>query len=832
MAEMELAAAPFEHSEAERLAAVRSYGILDSPPEQEYDDLVLLARTICDAPIAVLTLADGDRQWFKAVVGMDAKEVPSDVSFCSHAILGVEVMQVPDATIDERFAGSPWVIGDPCIRFYAGAPLINAEGMAIGILCVLDRSPRQLRPEQVAALQALSRQAMSLLELRRATDELNTRAAGTRAIIDSASDAFVGTDASGTIIDWNPRAEVLFGWSREEAIGRSMAQLIVPPRFHRTIQAEMEALLTDRPTHIFRHRLELDALHRDGRQFPIDVTVWTMRSGTEVCFYGLVRDRTDALVDLDEIREVREAHDLFAAVLGATTEYAIIGTDVVGKITFFNVGAEKMLGYRSAELVGRHTPLVLHEAEEIYAWASELGAAPGFGVLAASALGGRNKIREWTYVRKDGVRLVVSVSITPMKGIDGRLVGFIATAFDITERHQADEARSRLAAMVESAYDAMISSDPDGIIRSWNSAAERLFGYTAEEAVGQPVAIIKREDQQGEVTGIMESLRRHESVVLHDAVRFSKDGNEIPVTMALSPLWDAQGRFAGASAVIRDITERKRNEAAVSDALARQSEMVERLQELDRAKTAFVSSVSHELRTPLAGMLGYVEILAGGDAGELEADQLRILEIVDACTKRLSLLIEDLLTVSQIESGGFRLDPGPVAVGPLLEAARQAVVATLVNRQLTISVEHPHEAVTIWADGSQLERMLTNLMTNAVKFTPDGGRVQLAWRPVVDGVVLTVSDTGMGIPIEDQPMLFDRFFRSTSARQLAIPGTGLGLGIVKSIVDEHGGSIEIISAVGEGTEVAVTLPAALDRPSQEPGNNTNRSLSAAVLERS
>ena len=832
MAGIELAAAPFKHSEAERLAAVRSYGILDSPPEQEYDDLVLLARTICEVPIAVLSLTDGDRQWFKAVVGMDAKEMRSDVSFCSHAILGVEVMQVHDATIDERFADNPLVTGDPGIRFYAGAPLINADGMAIGTLCVVDRSPRQLRPEQLAALLALSRQAMSLLQLRRATDELKTTAAGTRAIIDSASDAFVGTDASGTIIDWNPRAEVLFGWSREEAIGQSMAQLIVPPRFHRTIQAEMEALLTDRQTHIFRHRLELDALHRDGRQFPIDVTVWTKTSGTEVYFYGLVRDRTDALVHLEEIREVREAHDLFTAVLGATTEYAIIGTDLHGKITFFNVGAEKMLGYRSADLVGRHTPLLLHDADEIRTWGSELGTAPGFGVLAASALGGRNKIREWTYVRKDGVRLVVSVSITPMKGIDGRLVGFIATAFDITERHQADEARSRLAAMVESADDAMISTDPDGIIRSWNSAAERLFGYSPEEAVGQPVAIIKSKDQQTDLTGIMERLRRHESVVLHDAVRFNKEGSEIPVAMTLSPLWDAQGRFAGASAVIRDITERKRNEAAVFDALARQSEMVERLQELDRAKTAFVSSVSHELRTPLAGMLGYVEMLAGGDAGELEAEQLRILDIVDACTRRLSLLIEDLLTVSQIESGGFRLDPGPVAVGPLLEAARQAVVATLVNRQLTISIEHPDEAVTIQADWSQLERMLTNLMTNAVKFTPDGGRVHLAWRPVVDGVVLTVSDTGMGIPSEDQPMLFDRFFRSSGARQLAIPGTGLGLAIVKSIVDEHGGSIAIISAPGEGTEVAVTLPAALNRPCRVPGNNNNRSLSAAVLERS
>ena len=816
--------------EAERMAAVRSYQILDSPPEQEYEDLVSLASTICETPIAVLSIIGSDRQWFKAVVGSGITETSRDIAFCSYTILGSEVLEVRDAASDERFAGNPLVTGDPGIRFYAGAPLRSSDGLAVGTLCVIDRSPRQLRPDQTAALEALSRQATSLLELRKATEELQAREAA-RAIIDTAGDAFVAMDAAGLITDWNPRAETMFGWSREEAIGQPIGELVVPPAVREVLGADIGAFLAGGPSRILGHRFEVNVRHRDGHLFPVDVILWPMRSGGDVSLNAFVRDRANPVLDLKEIQEVRKAHDLFSSVLGATTEYAIIGTDLEGDITFFNVGAEKMLGYSSAEVVARRTPLFLHDDTEIAVRAGELGVPAGFEALVASARRGQPDTREWTYVRKDGVRLTVSVTVTAIEGGDATPAGFIAIAFDVTERRKADEARSRLAAMVESSDDAMISTDPDGIIRTWNGAAERLFGFRAEEAVGQRAKLIKGEGHEAETAEIMKSLRSNKSVFLDDAVRFHKDGRGIPVALTLSPLWDTQDRFAGASAAIRDITERKKNEAALLDTLARQSELVGRLQELDRAKTDFVSSVSHELRTPLAGMLGYVEMLTGGEAGELNHDQCRILEIVDVCTRRLSLLIEDLLTVSRVESGTFKLDPGPVQFGPLVQAAHQAITPTLVKRRLEVCVVYPDEPTTIWADGSQLERMLINLLTNAVKFTPDGGRVELRWRDVDDGVELTLSDTGIGIPLEEQPMLFERFFRSSGARQLAIPGTGLGLGIVKSIVEEHGGTITITSAPDEGTEVMVTLPRALvAQPDHGPQNQTNRLL--APVERS
>ena len=258
----------------------------------------------------------------------------------------------------------------------------------------------------------------------------------------------------------------------------------------------------------------------------------------------------------------------------------------------------------------------------------------------------------------------------------------------------------------------------------------------------------------------------------------------------------------------RDVGDRKRAERELLETLGREQQMRERLQELDRLKTDFVSTVSHELRTPLSSVLGYVEMLVDGSGGELTERQLPVLRVVDRNAHRLLALIEHLLTISRIEAGTFRLVLGPVDIPTLVEAAREAVLPDLAGRRLSLTVRVDENTGTVLGDATQLDRVIINLLTNAIKFTPDGGRVSLSAERDDGAVLIRVQDTGIGIPLDEQPRVFERFFRSSSAQQLAVPGTGLGLSITKKVIEEHRGQISFASSPGQGTQVVVRLPVA------------------------
>jgi signal transduction histidine kinase len=275
--------------------------------------------------------------------------------------------------------------------------------------------------------------------------------------------------------------------------------------------------------------------------------------------------------------------------------------------------------------------------------------------------------------------------------------------------------------------------------------------------------------------------------------------------LALPRQWSRHD-VALAEAVAGEIGTAVRNARAYS--LERRS--VERLQELDLEKTMFVSAVSHELRTPLTSMLGYLELLRDGDCGPVPSDQQAALDIVERNGLRLARLIEDLLMVARLESHGKGMILGDVPVGPLLRQAVDALRPTATERGVVLGSALDDEIGWVRGDAAQLERVMLNLVSNAVKFTPSGGRVDIGAVRCDDVVRLTVADTGIGIPADEQSRLFTRFFRSSNAEAHAAPGTGLGLAIVKKLVDAHDGAISIESLPDVGTTVTVELPVALD----------------------
>jgi signal transduction histidine kinase/CHASE3 domain sensor protein len=243
--------------------------------------------------------------------------------------------------------------------------------------------------------------------------------------------------------------------------------------------------------------------------------------------------------------------------------------------------------------------------------------------------------------------------------------------------------------------------------------------------------------------------------------------------------------------------------------LARQYErehaLVTRLQDLDTAKTDFMSTVSHELRTPLTSISGYVELLRDAEAGEVSPAQDRMLEVIGRNTRRLRELIEDMLVLSKIEAGGFRTSKEAVDLADLIDAAVQAITPAAAKASVGLHVEVAGP-LALDADPGQIDRIFANLLTNAVKFTPAEGTITVTARRDGTDVVVAVADTGMGIPESEQPALFARFFRASNAIHQAIPGTGLGLAIVRTIVDNHGGRIELSSTERVGTTVTVRLP--------------------------
>jgi PAS domain S-box-containing protein len=388
----------------------------------------------------------------------------------------------------------------------------------------------------------------------------------------------------------------------------------------------------------------------------------------------------------------------------------------------------------------------------------------------------------------------------------------------LQERRRAEEAVVQLAAIVESSHDAITGVATTGEIQSWNAGAERLFGYAAHEIIGKPVTTLVPEERLHELRTVARRVDAGEGVEEHQTRGRRKDGSEVDVSLTISPIRDSMQRVAGAAVIARDITQSKRQQRQLQSLLAKErvaradaeaaqqalAKQNERLRELDRLKDEFISLVSHELRTPLTSIRGYLELLLDGGAGELTADQSRFLAVVDRNSKRLMHLVGDLLFLAQVEAGKLALELTEVeleeVVAESVEAAKP--IADEKGIMLRVSLEHVPSMV---GDRSRLAQVLDNLVSNALKFTSQGS-VDVRVAAEGDDAVIEVADTGMGIAAAEQEHLFDRFFRSSEATERAIPGTGLGLTIVKAIVERHEGSIEVESAKGEGTTMRVRLP--------------------------
>jgi PAS domain S-box-containing protein len=375
--------------------------------------------------------------------------------------------------------------------------------------------------------------------------------------------------------------------------------------------------------------------------------------------------------------------------------------------------------------------------------------------------------------------------------------------------------RERLRRVVSGATGmAIIETDEHGHITLFNPGAELLLGYTEDELLGRKADMFHSPEEiarQAELLGVPATLADVSiaSTAPHVGPRdwryVRKDGQVRTMSMTLAQMTDNTGTVIGYLSTAEDITERVRAQSALEAALQTERRAVAHLTEIDRTKDAFVSSVSHELRTPITNIVGYLELLLDGAYGDTNPSQHEALGRIDANSHRLLELIDNLLTLSSLESLDKQMSKQPVDLREVIRRSGQRVHLDVTERRQHLDVDVPGEPVVVLGDEEHLERMVSNLATNAVKFTPDGGRITLRVRAEGPSAAIEVQDTGVGFPDEDRSLLFNRFYRTTHAQTEAVNGSGLGLSIARSIAHLHGARISARSTPGEGSTFTVVF---------------------------
>ena len=509
----------------------------------------------------------------------------------------------------------------------------------------------------------------------------------------------------------------------------------------------------------------------------------------------------DVTVEFDARRRVEAAEKLTNATLD-TTPALIIVCDLYGEVIRVNGATTALTGFTEDELVG-------HEVWDLpFAPPGSVGYPTDLPEDAFSQVS-----RQTDVVTNAGERRRIQWNSGYVRDERDRPTHVVMTGIDFTaERRAAGLNRHLLEAAITTA---LIGIDPRGRITVFNAGAVNLLGYDAQDMVGTPFVDLLDPAQlaqrlQGASTE--EAFDRLVSGIDAGATApkdwtwISSDGREHTVSMTVSVAADAVAARLGYLCVGRDVTESRASQDMLVAALGKERLAVERMRQLDEAKNEFISTVSHELRTPVTSIVGYTEILEDGSVVEPAVGQRPLLDSISRNAQRLIALCNDLLTLGGLDSGAAHWARETIDLASLLPDAEDAVRPLTAGRDLTLSFSSEPDPTLVIGDRVQLERVLVNLLGNAIKFTEDGGRVDCRVERHDDEAWMCVTDTGIGIPAEEQANLFQRFFRSSTAQQMAIQGTGLGLSIVAAIVAAHGGRIDVKSAHQQGTTFTVRLP--------------------------
>lgn len=612
--------------------------------------------------------------------------------------------------------------------------------------------------------------------------------------------AVIITDPKG-LIEWtNEGFTRLTEYTSEEAVGQKPSFLKKWP------EADPEAVnrMSEAIEHGDRFTLETITYSKSGEKYWINVDAEPIRDeqGEVVNFIAIESDITERK---ESELALAEAHSRLQGILDGASQVAIIATDPTGRITMFNKGAEHMLGYPGHEMIGTESLTVIHDESELSRYAEglkgEFGhSIGGFEALVARARRDGYDAREWTCVRKDGRRLTVHLVVTALRDEIGEITGFLAVAQDVTDRKRVEKELERrdqrIRAIVENVLDAIITVDRHGIVQSCNPAAERIFGYSAQEVIGRNVSILMPEPHRASHDNYLRAYVEHGNAKIIggniEVMGLRKTGSVFPIELTVSEMRvDEEIYFIG---TVRDITDRKKAEQDLINAR-------EAAESANRAKSDFLAVMSHEIRTPMNGIIGMTELALDTDLSE---EQREYLDTVAAEADSLLSLINDILDFSRIESGRLELEILSFKFRERVEDIASALAVRARDRGLELTCHiSPEVPETLVGDAGGLRQVLVNLVGNAIKFTEKGVvSLNVEMEAVEDDRVLlhfSVGDSGIGIPEEKQEMIFQAFAQADASTSRKFGGTGLGLAIASWLIKMMGGRIWVESEVGKGS---------------------------------
>ncbi len=470
-----------------------------------------------------------------------------------------------------------------------------------------------------------------------------------------------------------------------------------------------------------------------------------------------------------------DSRALLAAIVSSSDD-AIISKSLDGIVTSWNPAAERLFGYTADEMIG--TSILRLIPRELQAEESM--------ILGKIRAGERIEHYETTRMRSNGDRIPVSLTVSPVRSASGEIIGASKIARDMAGQRESDRIKSMLGAIVKSSDDAIISKDLEGIVTSWNAAAERLYGFSAEEMVGSSILRLIPAELHGEEHGILSKIRAGERIEHFETVRLTKAGARVPVSITVSPIRGHGGRIVGASKIARDMTGYR---------------------EAERQKDLFLAVLAHELRNPLAPIRNAIAMLKLG--GLSESQRERALEVAERQTVQMARLLDDLLDVARLSTGKVELKPERVELAVLARQAAESVDASIRARNHSLHMEFASEPLWLDADPVRIVQILNNLLTNAAKYTDPGGTLSLSVLREGNDAVIRVADNGVGFSPEMAPRLFTLFAQAESATGRSAGGLGIGLALVREFVERHGGTVEAASpGPMKGSVFTVRLPLA------------------------